>query len=271
MEHCNCPRVPNTMSKSHSIEDVSPDFGIFSTYMKAGIQSQVINAGKTSWKRRGQRLSILNQSANFILSNTAPWSLQGTYTYYTHLHIFHPCWTGALENIARPHSIITTHHPSYLCIWGNVCHMGPLFLVYIKRSGSLGMRLVHCMFTLYCHKVALYISQLWHRSKHCQYVQMGYCSVTREISWYCPVVSLRGLQTAPQARLHTHVRSKCNHKYKQPLCIQPCLGYINYNIASNIKRPLCTLLVALVLASKVLALQSRSVSSKLNIGCITNS
>ena len=31
---------------------------------------------------------------------------------------FHPCLTGVLEYIARPQSVLTTHHP---CIWCDVC------------------------------------------------------------------------------------------------------------------------------------------------------
>ena len=51
--------------------------------------------------------------------------------------------TGALEDIVCPHSIITTHHPSYLCIQGNICHMRcgprlPLSRVYVEKIGEPG-------------------------------------------------------------------------------------------------------------------------------------
>ena len=58
-------------------------------------------------------------------------------------HIFHPHRSGALENITCLHSIITTCHPSYLCIWGNICHVQldprlPLFLMYVEKIRETG-------------------------------------------------------------------------------------------------------------------------------------
>ena len=58
-------------------------------------------------------------------------------------HIFqlHVCWTGTLENLAHPRSIITTCHPLYLCIWA--CHVRldprlPLILVYVVVRSKIG-------------------------------------------------------------------------------------------------------------------------------------
>ena len=58
-----------------------------------------------------QHLSIFNQATNFSLSNTAVWNFQASY--------YHPCWTGMLPQI------ITTCHPSYLCIWVCILKLDP--------------------------------------------------------------------------------------------------------------------------------------------------
>ena len=58
-------------------------------------------------------------------------------------HIFRPCRTGALENIASPLSIITTSNPSYLRVMfvtQNWIPGSPSFLCMLKRSGSQGTR-----------------------------------------------------------------------------------------------------------------------------------
>ena len=71
---------PNSMRFPPSL--VLRLYNIFSLHKKEGepgIQFHVTNVGMTSWKRGSQQLSILNRSANFSLSNTDLWGLQGSY------------------------------------------------------------------------------------------------------------------------------------------------------------------------------------------------
>ena len=126
----------------------SPGFLMFSTNTRKeeepGIRSHMTNIGMMSWKRGSQRLSILNWSTNFSLSNTALWGHKGSnYTPLKALahHISHPHWTGAFENKACPHSIITTHLPLYMG-WCLSCESGsqgpPLSRVHWKYQGVWG-------------------------------------------------------------------------------------------------------------------------------------
>ena len=87
-------------------------------------------------------------------------------TWWLWHHVFHPCQTGALENIAHPCLITMTHHPSYFVYWltfvtWNWFPGSSYFLVYIEKIGSLGtrIRLIADKKHQYSHKFTLRIAK----------------------------------------------------------------------------------------------------------------
>ena len=145
------PRLPNLFKCSWEKEG------------EPGIQSQVTNVNVMK-ERRSTTVDFESLHQLQFITHS---SLRPSHILLNSLKVFGTISSVHVELehlkicIARPQSIITTRHPSYLCIWGDICHVRldlrhPLFLVYIEEIGeardeaSVDIKCCECSFQYCC-------------------------------------------------------------------------------------------------------------------------
>ena len=151
-----CQFVPIISMHVHKIVASSPGSPIFVNVHKGQRGSLGSNVTWQMLTWRHEREAVNNrrfrigpptsvyQTQLFVAFTTLAWRLWH--------HIFHPHWTGPLENMVHPHTTFMIRHPSYTYIWGlrhshDVGFQAPPFsLVYVEKDwGAWGQSYTNSM------------------------------------------------------------------------------------------------------------------------------